>query len=36
MRVNFDIVGASVDKSHMIHLRFLFAFHFDTEPRTLP
>lgn len=31
MRVNFDIVGTSVDKSHTIYLHFLLLFRFNTE-----
>lgn len=36
MRVNFDIVGTSVDKSHTIYLHFLLLFRFNTERRASP
>lgn len=31
MRVNFDIVGSSVDKSRAIYLNFLRVFRFNIE-----
>lgn len=31
MRVNFDIVGSSVDKSRAIYLNFLHVFRFNIE-----